>query len=376
MKFQRFLDRLVASASFSAYLWLLRLLPDGVDNTLVRGFVPLWVAGVLVSDRLRGVQNVFALLAGQGLASLVPMPAEPGGYLILPAVLFYFGLIATVGWALDQCLRLTRASATAKLSDTFASVFEQYLSLFAVTRAAATFTDAGQDGALIVVSLAYMGLPEAVAPCGTVFAQRFAAAGAWPRYFVRNFESLAVRGTMLWVLARMASVAGAAGNGSASGGGAGIELLGLQIIAVYATGADEDAQKLGHIHAILSLTTAQNVVGALQRSGVVSMWICAWALAAGVALLLVVSGRHEPQPRHSFADVCAFGVSLLLTAALERWLSGSGALEAATTYLVVFSVLEVLHAEPWSPAARGGSAMPAQSALGLAIAVEDGLAIW
>jgi hypothetical protein len=80
--------------------------------------------------------------------------------------------------------------------------------------------------------------------------------------------------------------------------------------------------------------------------------------------------------RHVFGDCCAFTASLLLVSILERWLAGSAVVEWAVTYLVVFSLLETLHDEPWSSASRGGVAMPAQFDLGFAMAVEDGLAIW
>ena len=181
---------------------------------------------------------------------------------------------------------------------------------------------------------------------------------------MRNLEGIAARGVAGWILLQLHRWA-AEGDG----------LLVLQIVGVYLTGVDEDAFKLSHVHAMLSLTTAQQLVGLLQTSARISEWACVWGMMACVSIIAVVGRKHEPYKSHSFADICAFAVSLLLTTALERWLSGSGMLEAGMVYLVVFCILEVLHREPWSSAARGGTVMPAQGPLGLALATENGLVI-
>jgi hypothetical protein len=50
-----------------------------------------------------------------------------------------------------------------------------------------------------------------------------------------------------------------------------------------------------------------------------------------------------------FADVCAFGISLLSVLELERWLEGTSPIEACCTYACVFSLLEFMRyvaAEP------------------------------
>jgi hypothetical protein len=387
MRPQRFLDRFVASASFSAFLRVMHFLPEGKQG-LLQGLVPLMVAGVLCSGRLRGLQNVFAMLAAQGLAGVVPMPAEPAGYLMLPAVLLYFGVIAGVGWALDRCLWLT-VTATAA-SDALTTVFEQYLSLFATTRAMATFQSAGQGYALSMLSIVYVALPDEYAPSAS---QMTLAEGAstWIRHLVHCVGGLAGRGAMLYV-------GGVLTQWAASGEG----LLVLYLIAVYLT-ATPTSGKLSDCHSVLSLLCAQHAVVLLKGS--LSEWISVWTLVSGVAALVAVFSpttttttttttaekedvggndnnknmappRRRREQEHVFADVCAFGVSLLLTADLERWLDGSGALEAASTYLTVFALLECLRNEDWSSSARGGSAMPAQGAVGLALAMERDLVLW
>jgi hypothetical protein len=360
----RILDRFVASASYAAYMRLLAMLPDGINNFLITGLLPLWIVGVMCTGSLRGVQNVLALLAGQGLASMVPMPAEPVGYLLLPATTVYLGVIASMGWLVDRCLRLTTLHASV-VGDAFASVFEQYLALFAIARVIATFVDAGQATSLYVLSFVYVALPEAFAPCVATLPPVLPQGGnTWPRHFVRNLEGLAVRGLVRWLLEQLPYVATV---------GAG--LLVFQLLLVFMTGLDETKTKWGGFHTILSLVTAQQLVSLLRTSARLSEWICVWSLVGCATVLLIVSGHRGR--RHSFGDICAFGTSLLLITELEHWLNGSDATEAATVYLVVFCVLEVLHQEAsWSTAARGGSVIPAQGTLGLALATEEGLVIW
>ena len=45
---------------------------------------------------------------------------------------------------------------------------------------------------------------------------------------------------------------------------------------------------------------------------------------------------------HIFADVCAFGITLLTTTELERWLNGNSQIEACCTYAYLFSLLEIV----------------------------------
>lgn len=73
MKLQRLVDRFITSASYAAYARLLVYIP----RTMLLGLVPISIAGVALTQKLRGAQNVFGMLAGQGLAQLAPIPIEP-----------------------------------------------------------------------------------------------------------------------------------------------------------------------------------------------------------------------------------------------------------------------------------------------------------
>ena len=358
MKWQRFLDRFVAATSYAAFVRVLLVLPAA----LVQGLVPVWVAGVvLLEGRMRGMQNVCALLAGQGLVSLVPLPEELGrGLWVLPSVLLYVSVIATVGWALHAVL-----AQRPQLADAFAAVFEQYISLFAISRATNAFLDSSgmHAGGFFALAFAYMVLPDAIAPCTDTIPAPFTD-NVWVRHWTRNVEGIAIRGAMRGLLALM-NLFATIGDGR----------LALQLLAVFFTGYDEDRSKLGHLHILLSANLAQALLAPLQGNRL-SEWTCVLGLGAVVTILTWLWRPAPAQTRHVFGDCCAFTASLLLIAMLERWLAGSALLESGTTYLVIFSLLEALHAEPWSTASRGGVALPAQYDLGFATAMEDGLAIW
>jgi hypothetical protein len=319
MKWQGFTERFVVSVSFSAYLLLLRVIPPAE----VRGLVPLWIAGV-VCVKLCGLHDVFAMLAGQGIANLVPMPIEPSGYLVIPSVLCYLALISSVAWAVNHMLG--DHGADTPMGGALATALDQYLSLFSVTRAVLTFTAAGQTYPLYVLSIAY-----------TVLKPEGGELGEWRR----NLEGVAMRGVSAWL---MNEVLRPQSTGEA--------LLSLQLVCVYVSGW---YPRLSGIHAVLSASTAQHLLQ-LLRLAQLSEPACVCGVAALVALLTL----YAPEHTGVFADLFAFVASLLLTAALDRWLV-VGLLEAGTLYFVVFCVLDVLR-RPLTQAR-----LPAQSELGLLV---------
>ena len=72
MKLQEFLDRVIASTSFGAYTQLISGKQPIISQHLVQGLIPVWALGVFVFHGLRGVQNVFGMLAGLGLSQMIP----------------------------------------------------------------------------------------------------------------------------------------------------------------------------------------------------------------------------------------------------------------------------------------------------------------
>ncbi len=134
MRLERFVERLVISASYSALRWITKT----VSPLAMNGLVPISILGVVWTRDIGGLQTLCGMVAGQGLSLAVPMPSEPAGYLIVPVVVLYFGVISAAGWCVDGTLQLLE-KRTPELADALSSVFERYISLFATTRALAVF---------------------------------------------------------------------------------------------------------------------------------------------------------------------------------------------------------------------------------------------
>ena len=319
---QRFLERFVTSVSFSAYLFLVRRV---LPAEYMRGLVPLWSACV-VSVRLRGLQDVCAMLAGQGIADLVPMPMEPSGYLVLPAVLVYLMLLSSLGWAVYQ-----GAPADTPMGSALTTVLDQYLSLFSVTRAVRAFADGGQTYPLRALSIVYTALAPSP-PTG----------GQWTGFWQRNLEGVAMRGATAWLLEDVLRPQCASGEA----------LLVLQIACIYLSGG---TPRLSGIHAVLSTEAARHLLRLLAAAQL-SDATCVWGLAS-VAMLLT---RTAPRQTHMFAELCAFVTSLLLTSALEKWLAVVGSLEAGTLYMVLLCLLDVLCQQVGRLLLQPAAKLPAQ----------------
>jgi hypothetical protein len=90
----RLVERLIISASFSAFRRLVRLAPPA----MLQGLAPLSALGVMWTSELLPLQTLCGMLAGHGLSLAAPMPSEPVDYLVAPVVLLYFGVIGGVGW--------------------------------------------------------------------------------------------------------------------------------------------------------------------------------------------------------------------------------------------------------------------------------------
>jgi hypothetical protein len=287
MKLQRFLDRCIASASFSAFRRVIAYAPPGA----VQALVPVTVLGVVCCARLRGLQNVFGMLAGHGLSVSVPMPTEPVGYLMVPAVLLYFGVIAAAGWGLDSTLQRLDDRAPA-LTEALSTVFEQYISLFATTRALAVFQGSGQQNTLCIMSAVYLVLPASLAPSVASFGSRSSRPGesTWSRHIVHCVQNLAVRGGMLCVGMQLTLW---------SGGGEG--LLVLYLLAIFGTaqavaskrkGAALPSDKLQDCHTMLSVLCAQHIVALLSAQRL-QEWMSISVLAAVVVAVAVVASARQ-----------------------------------------------------------------------------------
>jgi hypothetical protein len=312
MKWERFFERFTTSVSFSAYTALSqRVLPP----LYVRGLVPLWIACVAGTRRLRGLQDVFAMLAGQGLCDLVPMPMEPSGYLVLPSVLIYLALLASVSWAVSH--GLGAHGEETPMGAALTTAIEQFLSFFSVTRAVQALKSAGQAYPLYVLSLAFTVLSDNY--------EEEEEEGRWTTCLRRNLEGVAMRGVSAWLLTEVLDAQHASSDA----------LLVLQLTCVYLSGW---TPRLRGIHAVLSTNTARQLLRLLAEANLSEA-----ARVCGLAAVTTLFVLGAPEQTHVFADLCGYVASLLLTSVLERsWLVQDYLLEAGSLYLVAFCFIEVL----------------------------------
>ena len=166
--FDSFVKRFIAATSYSAFSLILAKSPPH----MMQGLTPVYIAGVVLCYKLRGVQNVFAMLAAQGITDILPVPSEPVGYLILPASMFYFSVIATISWGIHCALSSSslrpglgekhqNEDKDNNNNDTAASaILDEYVGLFCTSKIVSSFLAAKQEHVLGIISFSYLVLPS------------------------------------------------------------------------------------------------------------------------------------------------------------------------------------------------------------------------
>ena len=385
-KLQALLDRFLTSASFAAYGRLMNALAmDGRYRTVVAwekpmdgssasssstataasaamaaaplfyryslssvlipvafaGAVAFGAAGARGPISFRGLQNLCAMVAGQGLANLLPLASEPSGpLLLLPSLVLYFATLGALGCAADRLLMLSGLfSEQSPVPAAVGAIFEHYTALFATTRAIRAFQRQGGEGQLALLSLVYMLLPDRVAPG--------VGGGAWHSHLVSCVEALAVRVGMQSIGAALTWWCSAAHNDEA--------LIVLYLVAVHTLGGEggwpvPSPRKLEDCRSMLALLCAQQCLALMQR--------VALSAPVMIVLWLALLGVPWPSKRKLIPDdVCTFGGSLVMVQVLEQWFVGFGALEACSAFMCLFALLDCLRSERWSGTQAVNSAL-------------------
>ena len=180
-------DRLVISTSYSALgqgsLFIQRIsYTESAKNVFQVMCAFLFFLFAVRFKTLQGLQNVLIMIAAQSFSAGMPLPQEPSGSLVLPAIAVYFALVA-----LGMACAMQRATDKTVMSTT-----TQYVSLFVAARGLARVQAIKQQDALGVLSFIYLMLPP------------------WPQqgdtalfYFVQNADCLANRGLVIWLIAKI-----------------------------------------------------------------------------------------------------------------------------------------------------------------------------
>lgn len=230
----------------------------------------------------------------------MPIPYEPAGYLVLPAVLFYFAVVSTAGWFL--CYTIARVMPSVDI------VIDQFIALFATVRALAYFRASEQIDEVGALSFAFLCVPVSCIPHSSAFAQ-----DAWARQMLRSIECFTARAAATWVAARC------------DGWAQGVHLMGLYLGLLLLPGLMDLTPKLANCRSVIALLCAQRAVVLLPYAA---------PFVGALAVPFVQATRLR--------DVAVYGSSLLLTKSLDDWISDCGRAEGACAYLCVFILLQML----------------------------------
>jgi hypothetical protein len=134
------ISRLTCALGYSAYDLIRTSLPGEAGRKLLTGLVPFFACGAIFCKHIEGLQILFAILAAQGLASLMPIPHEPSVTVVIPNVMMYFAVFSIVR---------TQLLINDALSD-------QFMALSLNARALAYFKTSEQVTEAAVMSISYI----------------------------------------------------------------------------------------------------------------------------------------------------------------------------------------------------------------------------
>ena len=160
-----------------------------ITSTCFSGFA------ALKCKQLEGLQNVLIMITAYSFSAGVPLPQEPSGQLVLPAVLVYFGLSATLmrlGYVV-----LTRDEASGSTVEKIIS----WVVLFVGARGLVRFQALQQQEILGVLSAVYLLFP-------TEKMRRKTAPNSEGNFFVQIVECLLNRCVVLWLMNKLESFTG------------------------------------------------------------------------------------------------------------------------------------------------------------------------
>jgi len=293
MLIRAFASRLTSSSSYSAYQLALTVLPSKIIVMLW----PLHVWLVMTFHMVEGIESFFSMLAANGITATMPIPSEPVGYLLLPAILVYVSVIAMIA-----CMVSGRAGAVSVV------IIEQYIALFATSRILECIQKANEKVLMGAFSVAFLCMPASCVPMHTSFPE-----GHWWHHFLHIVECAAARLATVWITAVVQESPFASD-------------LCLFYLAWIFLPWDAISPKLHECRSLFSLLCAQQAVR------IIPQWLVFVA-----ALSIPPVARNE-----GLRDTCIYAASMEMTAELSRWISNCGLAEAACAYLSVFTALHAI----------------------------------
>ena len=310
------IDKLLISTSYSALTYGSGLLVQFSNASSSRDIFPmvcsvLFFTFALKFRTLEGLQNVCILMAAQKFSLGVPLPQEPLGVLVLPAVFVYFGTAAII-------MEYTCKTGKSMLFKTGeAAKVCGYVVLFVGARALARFEAIKQTEILGVISVVYLLLPfePTLDDRGAIF------------HFVQITDCLANRGGVLWLIGKIQTFTG-------------VSSLFPNIFFFLALlmwwNPLVRLPRLQNCAGVFTFYTARKIVMLMQSH--MSDAICCSLLACVLVCIMVNMNANSP-----LLSMVTLGTGILLTSWLDKWVrTWSQNSDWMAIYLLVFLILEIL----------------------------------
>ena len=253
------------------------------------------------------------MIAAQGFSSGLPLPQEPSGMLVLPAILVYCSLSAVV---MEYTYRFGLIKDE---KDTATSKTIQYLVLFVGARGLARFQALRQSGILGVISVVYLVLPSQLTDIKHQDKSML-------DFFVQIVDCIANRGVVLWLIGQIESFTG-------------VSSLFPNIfffLGVLMWNPLARVAKLTTCASVFTFFTARQIVQVLQRR--LSDAVCA-VLLTSILVCVLLNGDNTSV----FVNMLVLSSGVIFTNWLEKWIRNwSQESDWMIVYLVVFVILEAV----------------------------------
>lgn len=267
---------------------------------------------------LQGVHKVWIMLAAQSFSSSLPLPQEPSGSLILPSVLMYFGMAATI-------MTYLQGIARGHVLNDVVEETQQFIILFVSARGLVRFQAMQQQRALGFVSLVYVLLPSALLDAVS------------PSLFVQIVDRLANRGLVLWLISEIQQFTG-------------LSVLFPNIFFFLSLLAwnpfGKQSTRAQACMDVFALYTTRELIRILQLK-IPHHLLCILALLTILIWTLIILKSYDTLFTASvqtnfFFSMVSMGVGMLFTDFLDEWTRGwfNNSIEWILIYFVMLMLLD------------------------------------
>jgi len=302
-------DRLVVSTSYSAVrqgsLYIQSVsYSESAKSLFQLACAFLFLIFAIRSRTLQGLQNVLIMIAAQSFSAGMPLPQEPSGSLVLPAIAVYFALAAlAMGCAIQM------ASDKAIMTRTM-----QYISLFVTARGLARVQAIKQQNVLGILSFVYLMLPLSLQP----------SEDSSLSFFIQNVDCLANRGLVIWLIEKIQVFTGVSS----------LFPNVLFFLALLTCNPMRNVPRMQNCIGVFTFYAAREIVQLMQQK--MSAVVCC-SLLMTLSVCMIANGDAVSP----LFCVITMSTGVLFTTWLEQWIRNwSLGSDWMVIYLIVFVALE------------------------------------